>query len=90
MEKKEKNNIPLKTSHKAEEKACLLSAEMDRLEFGTISSTIDDKSNMIKKKGLSVLTAAVFIVGEMAGTGILALPKAVANSGKNNFFSTIC
>lgn len=29
-------------------------------------------------KGLSFLSASVFIVGEMAGSGILALPNAVA------------
>lgn len=32
-------------------------------------------------KGLTVFTAAVFIAGEMAGSGILALPKAIANAG---------
>ena len=31
--------------------------------------------------GLSVLTCALFIVGEMAGSGVLALPKAIVNSG---------
>lgn len=32
-------------------------------------------------KGLNVASAAVFIVGEMAGSGVLALPKAIVNSG---------
>lgn len=32
--------------------------------------------------GLGILTAAVFLVGELAGTGLLAMPKAVLNSGK--------
>lgn len=31
--------------------------------------------------GLSLLTAALFIVGETAGTGVLALPAAVAGTG---------
>ena len=31
--------------------------------------------------GLTAFTAAVFIVGEMAGSGVLALPNAVANAG---------
>lgn len=35
------------------------------------------------KKGLSVTSAAIFIVGEMAGSGVLALPRAIVNSGKN-------
>ncbi|XP_074595419.1 uncharacterized protein LOC141850644 [Brevipalpus obovatus] len=38
-------------------------------------------SGMTKAKGLSVMTAAVFIAGEMAGSGILALPRATANAG---------
>lgn len=33
------------------------------------------------KKGLSVLTAIVFIAGELAGSGVLALPAAVAATG---------
>lgn len=27
------------------------------------------------------MSAAVFIVGEMAGSGVLALPRAIVNSG---------
>ncbi|PSN34891.1 hypothetical protein C0J52_16728 [Blattella germanica] len=34
-----------------------------------------------KSKGLGTLTAAVFIAGEMAGSGVLALPRAVVDSG---------
>lgn len=34
------------------------------------------------KAGLSIIGAAVFIIGEMAGSGILALPNAVAQAGK--------
>lgn len=34
-----------------------------------------------KKNGLGVISAAVFIVGEMAGSGVLALPKAVVDCG---------
>lgn len=32
-------------------------------------------------KGLTVFTASVFIIGEMAGSGVLALPAAIVNSG---------
>ena len=32
-------------------------------------------------KGLTVFTAAVFIIGEMAGSGVLALPAAIVDSG---------
>ena len=34
-----------------------------------------------KLKGLTMFTAAVFIVGEMSGTGVLSLPKAMLGSG---------
>lgn len=36
----------------------------------------------ITKGGLGLMTAAFFIVGEMAGSGILALPNAIAGAGK--------
>lgn len=32
--------------------------------------------------GLGILTCAVFIVGEIAGSGVLALPSAVENAGE--------
>lgn len=31
-------------------------------------------------KGLTILTAAVFIVGEMSGTGVLSLPYSINDS----------
>ncbi|XP_049818819.1 uncharacterized protein LOC109600018 [Aethina tumida] len=33
------------------------------------------------KKGLGVLSTSIFIAGEMAGSGVLALPKAIVNCG---------
>jgi hypothetical protein len=39
-------------------------------------------SSMKRPKGLNVLSAAIFIAGEMAGSGVLALPRAVVDSGK--------
>nr|XP_022910331.1 amino acid transporter AVT1J-like [Onthophagus taurus] len=50
-------------------------------------SPFSDSENEIKirmsnkSKGLSVLATAIFIAGEMAGSGVLALPKAVVDSG---------
>ncbi|CAF0903901.1 unnamed protein product [Rotaria sordida] len=38
--------------------------------------------------GLSVFTAALFITGEMAGTGLLALPKAMDQAGWYGLIST--
>ena len=40
-----------------------------------------DTSNLIKSKGFSVLTATAFIIGEVAGGGILSLPQATAQAG---------
>lgn len=37
------------------------------------------------QKGLTVFTAAVFITGEMAGSGILALPAAIVGAGLTGF-----
>ena len=33
-------------------------------------------------QGLSLVVASMFIVGEIAGTGVLALPEALKNTGK--------
>lgn len=54
--------------------------------YGSIGSTsILSKeiagSPFRKKNGIGVLSAAIFIVGEMAGSGVLALPRAVVDSG---------
>ena len=35
------------------------------------------------KHGLGVITAAIFLAGEMAGSGVLALPFAMTGTGKN-------
>ena len=34
------------------------------------------------KHGLGVITAAIFLAGEMAGSGVLALPFAMLGTGK--------
>ena len=36
----------------------------------------------VKKGGLGVLTAAIFLAGEMAGSGVLALPNAMVGTGE--------
>lgn len=52
------------------------------LDGGNVDKSGGDSNEYhIPKHGLSVLTCALFIVGEMAGSGVLALPKAVVNSG---------
>ncbi|KAF2896920.1 hypothetical protein ILUMI_09256 [Ignelater luminosus] len=45
------------------------------------NSGVLNLSNKIDLKGLNTFTAAVFICGEMAGSGVLALPRAIVNSG---------
>lgn len=45
------------------------------------------------KHGLGIITCAVFIVGEIAGSGVLALPAAVEGAGKQLFIAknpTVC
>ena len=37
------------------------------------------------QRGLTVFTAAVFIIGEMAGSGVLALPAAIVGAGWTGF-----
>lgn len=46
------------------------------------TSTVNSHAPLGAKTGLSLLSASVFIVGEMAGSGILALPNAIANAGQ--------
>lgn len=43
--------------------------------------TAPPNDQIIQKNGLSLMTAALFIVGETAGTGVLAAPQAVAGCG---------
>ena len=35
----------------------------------------------VKQGGLGVMTAAIFLAGEMAGSGVLALPAAMLGTG---------
>ena len=37
---------------------------------------------VVKKGGLGVLIAAIFLAGEMAGSGVLALPAAMIGTSK--------
>ena len=45
----------------------------------------DHHSPAEHQKGLTVFTAAIFIIGEMAGSGALALPYAVVGAGWTGF-----
>ena len=37
----------------------------------------------VAKHGLTVVTAALFLAGEMAGSGVLALPNAMIGTGES-------
>ena len=46
----------------------------------------------VAEYGLGVITAAIFLAGEMAGSGVLALPSAMVGTGRDykiyfNFFT---
>ena len=43
--------------------------------------TFCQQDGVVKMGGLSVLMATMFVSGELAGTGVLALPQAVAQAG---------
>ena len=36
----------------------------------------------IREHGLGIITAAIFLAGEMAGSGVLALPAAMIGTGR--------
>ena len=63
---------------------------MDKLSFQedgrTRCDSYDDQSLLVpksrKKAGLSLPVTIVFIAGYMAGVGVLALPRAVENTGE--------
>ena len=48
---------------------------------GVASSANLQISGEVKKGGLGILTAAIFLAGEMAGSGVLALPNAMVGTG---------
>ncbi|XP_072025937.1 uncharacterized protein [Amphiura filiformis] len=50
-------------------------------EIAEENANIQKKSHGGKVGGLTIFTAAIFIVGDMAGSGVLALPRAVVDSG---------
>ena len=61
-------------------------------DLTTVSSNPGLQINDVQKKemereaakhGLGVITAAIFLAGEMAGSGVLALPFAMTGTGKN-------
>ena len=54
-----------------------------------IINSVDYEPTKPKKKGLSLTSASAFIIGEMAGGGLLSLSFAVAGTGKNHLNNSI-
>ena len=57
---------------------------------GVASSANLQISGEVKKGGLGILTAAIFLAGEMAGSGVLALPNAMVGTGKRKVHNVRC
>ncbi|RWS09375.1 amino acid transporter ANT1-like protein [Dinothrombium tinctorium] len=55
-------------------------SDTQQLTSTSRSTSIED-APVHEIRGLSLVSASVFIVGAMAGAGVLALPKAIANTG---------
>ena len=55
---------------------------MEPLVHGVASSANLEITKEVKQGGLGVITAAIFLAGEMAGSGVLALPFAMLGTGK--------
>ena len=43
----------------------------------------------VAEHGLGVITAAIFLAGEMAGSGVLALPGAMVGTGNKNRYQEV-
>jgi len=54
---------------------------LEPMVHGVASSANLQISGEVKKGGLGILTAAIFLAGEMAGSGVLALPNAMVGTG---------
>jgi len=54
---------------------------LEPMVHGVASSANLQIPGDVKKGGLGVLTAAIFLAGEMAGSGVLALPNAMVGTG---------
>ncbi|XP_071495864.1 uncharacterized protein [Diadema antillarum] len=54
---------------------------MDRDDVKLVQDVNVNYAAATTARGLGVLTTGIFIVGEMAGTGVLALPRAIVDAG---------
>jgi len=54
---------------------------LEPLAPGASSEKLEVTKEVVKHGGLGVITAAIFLAGEMAGSGVLALPAAMLGTG---------
>ena len=60
---------------------CILSPALDPTVHGVSVDKISLSKAAVTQGGLGVITAGVFLAGEMAGSGVLALPYAMTGTG---------
>ena len=61
---------------------------MHGVSHDKLSSAIGKQTAAVTTGGLGVITAGVFLAGEMAGSGVLALPNAMIGTGNIQTFLT--
>ena len=54
---------------------------LEPLDPGASMEKLEVTKEVVKQGGLGVITAAIFLAGEMAGSGVLALPAAMLGTG---------
>ena len=54
---------------------------LEPLAPGASTEKLEVTKEVVKHGGLGVITAAIFLAGEMAGSGVLALPAAMIGTG---------
>ena len=57
---------------------------LEPLTPGGSTEKLEVTKEVVKQGGLGVITAAIFLAGEMAGSGVLALPAAMLGTSRNN------
>jgi hypothetical protein len=54
---------------------------LDHLGLNVGQPEKQEMERAAKEHGLGIITAAIFLAGEMAGSGVLALPSAMVGTG---------
>ena len=57
---------------------------LEPLTPGGSTEKLEVTKEVIKQGGLGVITAAIFLAGEMAGSGVLALPAAMLGTSNSS------